>query len=91
MSIEGLPQVPTSALPASVRDGSKSDREAYTAALGFEQILLGQLVGEMLPKGEMTEGPRAAAMQDAFTSGLIANGGIGLASQLYPSLRKDAS
>ena len=91
MSIAGLPQVPTSALPASVRDGSKADREAYTAARGFEQILLGQLVGEMLPEGEMTEGARAAAMQEAFTSGLIANGGIGLAAQLYPSLRKDSA
>jgi hypothetical protein len=91
MSIAGLPLVPTSALPAAVRDGSKADREAYTAALGFEQILLGQLVGELLPEGEMTEGPRAGAMQDAFTSGLVANGGIGLAAQLYPSLRKDVA
>jgi hypothetical protein len=87
MSISGLPQVPTSALPAAVREGSKADREAYTAALGFEQILLGQLVGEMLPDGEIPSS--RAAMQDAFTSGLIANGGIGLAGQLYPSLRKD--
>lgn len=91
MSIAGLPPVPSSALPTAVRDGSKADREAYTAALGFEQILLGQLVGELLPEGEMTEGPRAAAMQDAFTSGLVANGGIGLAAQLYPSLRKDVA
>jgi hypothetical protein len=90
MSIAGLPLVPTSALPAAVRDGSKADREAYTAALGFEQILLGQLVGE-LAEGEMTAGPRATAMQDAFTSGLVANGGIGLAAQLYPSLRKDVA
>jgi hypothetical protein len=91
MSIDGLPQVPTSALPASVRDGSKADREAYTAALGFEQILLGQLVGEMLPEGDMTKGLHAASMQEAFTSGLVANGGIGLAAQLYPALRKDNS
>ena len=91
MSIPGLPSVPSSALPTEVRNGTKADREAYTAALGFEQILLGQLVGELLPEGEMTEGPRAAAMQDAFTSGLVANGGIGLAAQLYPSLRKDAA
>jgi hypothetical protein len=91
MSIDGLPSVPASALPAAVRDGSKADREAYEAALGFEQILLGQLVGELLPEGELTEGPRAAAMQDAFTTGLVANGGLGLAAQLYPSLRKDAS
>ena len=91
MSISGLPSVPAGPLPAAVRDGSKADRQAYTAALGFEQMLLGQLVGEMLPKGTMTEGPHAAAMQEAFTGGLIANGGIGLAAQLYPSMRKDAS
>jgi hypothetical protein len=91
MSVHGLPPVPATALPAAVRDGSKADRDAYTAALGFEQILLGQLVGELLPEGELTDGPRAAALQDAFTSGLIADGGIGLAAQLYPSLRKDAS
>jgi hypothetical protein len=30
-------------------------------------------------------------MQEAFTNGLIADGGIGLAAQLYPSLRKDPS
>jgi hypothetical protein len=91
MSIDGLPSVPAGALPTAVRDGSKADREAYQAALGFEQILLGQLVGELLPEGELTDGPRAAAMQDAFTTGLVANGGLGLAAQLYPSLRKDAS
>jgi hypothetical protein len=91
MTIAGLPQVPAGSLPAAVRDGSKADRDAYTAALGFEQILLGQLVGEMLPEGEMTEGPRAAAMQDALTTGLIADGGIGLAAQLYPSMRRDPS
>jgi hypothetical protein len=90
MSISGLPQVPATALPASVREGTKADREAYRAALGFEQILLGRLVGELLPEG-MTEGPRAAAVQDAFAAGLIADGGIGLAAQLYPSMRKDAS
>ena len=56
MSINGLPQVPSSALPAEVRNGSKADRQAYTAALGFEQILLGQLVGEMMPEGSLSEG-----------------------------------
>jgi lysozyme family protein len=89
--IDGLPEVPATALPAAVRQGSAADKDAYKAALGFEQILLGQLVGEMLPEGTLTEGPYAAPMQDAFTSGLIANGGIGLAAQLYPSLRKDAA
>jgi hypothetical protein len=91
MSIPGLPAVPSSALPTEVRTGSKADREAYSAALGFEQILLGQLVGEMLPDGALSEGPYAAHAQEAFATGLIADGGIGLAAQLYPALRKDAS
>ena len=91
MAINGLPAVPSTALPAAVRNGSDDDKQAYKAALGFEQILLNQLVGEMLPKGTLTDGPYAAPMQEAFTNGLIADGGIGLAAQLYPSLRKDPS
>jgi hypothetical protein len=91
MSVNGLPQVPATALPAAVRNGSDDDKQAYKAALGFEQILLNQLVGDMLPKGTLTEGPYAAPMQEAFTNGLIADGGIGLAAQLYPSLRKDSA
>jgi hypothetical protein len=91
MAINGLPAIPATALPAAVRNGSDEDKQAYKAALGFEQILLDQLVGEMLPKGTLTEGPYAAPMQEAFTNGLIADGGIGLAAQLYPSLRKDSA
>jgi hypothetical protein len=91
MAINGLPAVPATALPAAVRNGSDEDKQAYKAALGFEQILLNQLVGDMLPKGTLTEGPYAAPMQEAFTNGLIADGGIGLAAQLYPSLRKDSA
>ena len=91
MAINGLPAIPATALPAAVRNGSDEDKQAYKAALGFEQILLNQLVGDMLPKGTLTEGPYAAPMQEAFTNGLIADGGIGLAAQLYPSLRKDSA
>jgi hypothetical protein len=92
MSIHGLPEVPVTALPAPVRGGTSDDKQAYKAALGFEQILLNTLVGEMMPKdSDLSQGPYAAPMQEAFTNGLIANGGIGLATQLYPSLRKDPS
>ena len=52
MAINELPAVPATALPAAVRNGSDDDKQAYKAALGFEQILLGQLVDEMLPKGD---------------------------------------
>ena len=44
MSINGPPEVPATALPAAVRNGTDDDKQAYKAALGFEQILLGQLV-----------------------------------------------
>jgi hypothetical protein len=92
MTISGLPSVPATALPAAVRNGSDDDKQAYKAALGFEQVLLNTLVGEMLPKDStLTDGPYASSMQEAFTNGLIADGGIGLAAQLYPTLQKDPS
>ncbi len=88
MSIEGLPAVPSSALPASVRQGSQADRDAYKAALGFEQILLGRLVEEIVPADAS---PYASSVQDAFASGLVAGGGIGLAASLYPALRGESA
>jgi len=89
--IDGLPQIPETALPAAVRSGSAADRQAYRTALGFEQVLLGQLVEEMVPKGALTEGPYAAPVQEALTGGLVAAGGIGLGAHLYPMLRKESS
>ena len=44
MSISGLsalPQVSEAALPAAVRNGTAKDKEAYKAALGFEQSVYG--------------------------------------------------
>ena len=89
--IDGLPQIPESALPAAVRGGTAADRQAYRTAMGFEQVLLSQLVEEMVPKGTLTEGPYAAPVQEALTGGLVNAGGIGLGAHLYPMLRKEAS
>jgi hypothetical protein len=86
MSIDALPP-----LPPGVKATSPQDRDAYRAALGFEQMLLGELVKTMLPEGTMTEGPYAAPVQDALTEGLVSAGGIGLGAQLYPLLRKESS
>jgi hypothetical protein len=94
MSITGLsslPQVPETALPASVRNGSAKDKEAYRAALGFEQVLLGTLVKSMAgTSGPLAEGDHAAPVQEAFTTGLIANGGLGLGAELYRALKERA-
>ena len=86
-AISGLPLVPESALPAAVRNGTAKDKEAYRAALGFEQILLGQLVKSMASDGPLSEGPYAAPVQDALSGGLINNGGLGLATDLYRALK----
>jgi Rod binding domain-containing protein len=88
--LSGLPQVADSALPASVRTGTAKDKEAYRAALGFEQVLLGQLVKSMAADGPLSEGPYAAPVQDALASGLVANGGLGLATNLYRALKERA-
>ena len=89
--ISGLPMVPESALPAAVRDGAAADKDAYRAALGFEQLLLGQLVKSMAASGPLAEGPYAQPVQEAFTSGLIGGGGIGLGADLYRALTERTS
>jgi hypothetical protein len=94
MSVSGLsalPSVPETALPASVRNASAKDKEAYRAALGFEQVLLGTLVKSMAgSSGPLAEGDYAAPVQEAFTTGLIGNGGLGLGTELYRALKERA-
>jgi hypothetical protein len=84
--MDGLPVISDAQLPRVVRDGSKADKQAYKAALGFEQVLLGELVKEISPA--LADGPRGDALQDAMTQALTDAGGIGVAAQLYPTLRR---
>jgi Rod binding domain-containing protein len=46
--LSSLPAVPDTALPADVRNGTTQDKQAYTAALGFERQLLTQLTQAMV-------------------------------------------
>jgi hypothetical protein len=45
--IPGLPTISDTLLPADVRSGSQSDKDKYKTAMGFEQMLVGQLVQTM--------------------------------------------
>jgi Rod binding domain-containing protein len=45
--IPGLPTISDTLLPAAVRSGSESDKDKYKTAMGFEQMLVGQLVQTM--------------------------------------------
>ena len=87
MSIPGLPSVADSALPASVRAGSAADKQAYKAALGFEQMLVDQVVKSMAgDSGPLADGPYAQTMQTSLSTALVGNGGLGLAQQLYKEI-----
>jgi Rod binding domain-containing protein len=85
--LSALPPIADSALPTSVRDGSASDKRAYKAALGFEQLLVSELVGEMTKGSPLAEGARAGAVDDAMTQALTSGGGLGLAEQLYAAMK----
>ena len=87
--LDALPSVPTSALPAAVRDGSPEDRNTYKAALGFERMLLQTVVEDMTKSGGLDDSPYAAAIEDSFSSALVAGGGLGLGEQLYHALRPE--
>ena len=88
--MDGLPVISDTLLPRDVRSGSTADKQAYKAALGFEQVLLGELVKEMSPSNSSTPTPRGDAVEDALTQALTSAGGIGIAPQLYTTLKRTA-
>ena len=46
--IPGLPVISDLQLPSAVRQGSDKDKQSYKTAMGFEQMLVGQLVQTMV-------------------------------------------
>ena len=94
----GLPPIDQSLLPADVRHGSKADRETYSAALGFERTLVQELAKTMAdtakPQDEDGEQQDAAAsmymqmLPDQLADSITQAGGIGLARNLYESLKE---
>jgi hypothetical protein len=78
-SIPGLPIISDAQLPAAVRGGSESDKDSYKTAMGFEQMLVGQLVQTMVGSdgsaadatgtGDDDSDDTALDMSDPMTSG----------------------
>jgi len=82
-----LSPVSTAALPADVRTAGTQAVKDYKAALGFEQMLVGQLVKGMVGESSsLGEGPYASTMQDTLTSTLTTGQGLGLARQIYKEM-----
>ena len=101
-SAQALPPVDRAAMPAEVRRGTPEQQRAYRAALGFERMLIGQLVKSMSTatdalQGEDGESGSAAttAYRDMFSESLADNvarsGGMGLAEQLYRTMMPGAA
>ena len=80
--------ISNASLPADIRQAGTQAQKDFKSALGFEQLLVGQLVKEMVPKeGPMAEGPYASTMQDSLTTALMGGQGLGLARQLYKEMQ----
>jgi Rod binding domain-containing protein len=94
-AISGLPPLPAgTVLPADVRAGGADAQKDYRTALAFERVLLGQLTKAMQSTvpGEDEDATAATKtyrdmLPDTMADALTAGGGIGLADDLYRSLK----
>lgn len=89
MSFSALPPVDATTLPADIRDAAPARREAYTAALGFEQMLVQQLTRQLAESARSAMGgdsPYASMMPTAMSDGIMDAGGLGLARQLTDAI-----
>jgi hypothetical protein len=88
--IPPLASVPSTALPPDVREGSAEDKKTYRAALGFEQVMLTELLREVdgLAAPEGTPAAYGGLVPQTLADALVAGGGIGLARELYASIRE---
>jgi Rod binding domain-containing protein len=94
--ISSLPAV----LPAEVRNGTTEDKKAYSAALGFESMLVKQLTKSLTDStaiggGEDGQSGSPAAYREMISDGIAdaitQGGGIGLAQDLYKQVRPGGS
>ena len=80
--------ISTTTLPADIRAAGTPAIKQYTAALGFEQMLVGQLVKSLVSESsDLGQGPYADSMQDSLTSALTSGQGMGLARQIYKEMQ----
>lgn len=89
MSIGGLPPVDAAKLPADIRDAAPARRDAYSAALGFEQMLVQQLTTQLAESARSAMGgdsPYASMLPQAMADGVMDAGGLGLARQMTDAI-----
>jgi Rod binding domain-containing protein len=90
------PPVDSSTLPADVRNGTTQDKQLYSTALQFENVLVQQLTKELDASADAQDddgGDGTTQMYQGMLPGALAesitgSGGIGLANQLYTALKQ---
>ena len=82
-----LSSIPTWTLPADIRAAGTEAVKDYKTAVGFEQMLAGQLMKSMVSESSLGEGPYASTMQDTLTHALVGGQGMGLARQIYKEMQ----
>ena len=85
--MSGLPAISPTSLPADIRAAGTDAVKDYKTAVGFEQMLAGQLVKSMVSESSLGEGPYASTMQDTLTTALTSGHGLGLARQIYKEMQ----
>jgi Rod binding domain-containing protein len=105
--MSSLPPIDSALLPADVRKDGAKGRELYQAALGFEQVLERQLAQALVSTSDSSDASSDDSdtddtgggvsdmykqmLPDALSQGMAANGGLGLAPELYKSLKETSS
>jgi Rod binding domain-containing protein len=79
-----LPPIDQAMLPADIRKGSAADKKTYTAALGFERMLLGELTKAMTD----TANPTGSSSADDST-GADSSQSTDAASSMYMQMLPD--
>jgi Rod binding domain-containing protein len=94
-----IPPIDQATLPADIRKGSAADKKAYTAALGFERMLLGELTKQMADTAKPADDGEnqdaasntyAQMLPDQIADAVTRNGGLGLARSFYDSMKGKA-
>ena len=85
--MSSINSISTLSLPADIRAAGTDAVKDYKTAVGFEQMLAGQLVKSMVGDSSLGEGPYASTMQDTLTSALTSGQGLGLARQIYKEMQ----
>lgn len=100
VSAAALPIVEPGALPREVRAGGPEAVQSFRAALAFERTLLVELLKDVgpgaKPGGDEGEGDAAGGayrdlVPQTLADSLVARGGVGLARDLWASMRPEGA